>query len=80
MKHASWLRRHRRLVIAVVVLAGGVAVLSAGLMNPAPFPYPDSGVAWQCSRTAGVLTVCTQQPGPKLFDSSKKAPSGPRKV
>jgi hypothetical protein len=80
MKFALWIRNNRRLVIAVVVLAGGAAVLSGGLMRPAPFPYPDAGVGWQCNRTAGVLTVCTQTPGRPVFDSSKKGSTGPRKV
>jgi hypothetical protein len=80
MKSPLWIRNHRRLIVAAVVLAGGAALLSGGLMRPAPFPFPDSGVAWQCNRTAGVLTVCTRAPGRPVFDSSKKGPSGPRKV
>jgi hypothetical protein len=80
MKSALWSRNNRRLIIAAVVLAGGAAVLSGGLMRPAPFPYPDASVAWQCNRTAGVLTVCTQAPRQKVFDSSKNAPVGGRKV
>jgi hypothetical protein len=80
MKSALWIRSNRRLLIAVVIVAGGAAMLSGGLMRPAPFPFPDTVSGWQCNRTAGVLTVCTPAPAQKMFDSSKKGPSGPRKV
>jgi hypothetical protein len=78
MGQAMWVRKNRRLIVAIVVLAGGTAVLSAGLMRPTPFP--GLGADWQCSRTAGVLTVCTPAPGRPGLDSSQKNPPGPRKV
>jgi hypothetical protein len=82
MSRANWVRSNRRLIVAILVLAGGTAALSAGIMRPAPFPFPFPGSAadWQCSRTAGVLTVCTPAPGRPGFDSSQKVPHGPRKV
>jgi hypothetical protein len=42
-------------------------------MRPKPLSIAGLGVQWQCSKTAGILTICTKSrhAGP-VFDSSRK--------
>jgi hypothetical protein len=47
------------LVAAILALAGTSAFLSAKLIRPHPFASPVL-TEWQCTRTAGILTVCTR--------------------
>ena len=58
-----WTRRRIALVAAVVVLASGAAFASVGLARPKPIENTVLSDGWQCTRTAGFLTVCTKKPG-----------------
>jgi len=64
-------------ICAAVVLAGAVAVLA----RPKPIESAVLGAAWQCSRTAFVLTTCAprlQQASPGLEMPSKVALRAPK--
>ena len=52
-------RRRRAGAIATVALGCALALLSIQLMRPKPLSNAGLGVEWQCSKTAGILTVCT---------------------
>jgi hypothetical protein len=53
-------RRQRAGTIAAVALGCALALLSIPLMRPKPLSIAGLGVEWQCSKTAGILTVCTK--------------------
>jgi hypothetical protein len=57
----SWTRR--ALVVAVLIFAGGAAYVSFGVARPEPVASAALSGPWQCTRTAGILTVCTKKPG-----------------
>jgi hypothetical protein len=59
----SWTRKHFALAAAIVVLAAGGAYFSFGLARAKPFTSAVLSDQWQCTRTAGILTVCTRKPG-----------------
>jgi hypothetical protein len=65
--------RQRGGTIATVALGCALALLSIQLMRPKPLSNAGLGVDWQCSKTAGILTICTKRlhAGP-VFDSSRK--------
>ena len=63
LKWNGWSRRKIALVAAVVVLASGAAYASVNLARPTPVENAVLSDQWQCTRTAGVLTVCTKRPG-----------------
>jgi len=46
--------------IATVALGCALALLSIQLMRPKPLSIAGLGVEWQCSETAGILTVCSK--------------------
>jgi hypothetical protein len=54
-----WTRKEMVLVAAILALAGAGAFLSIKLIRPQPFASSILS-EWQCTRTAGVLTVCTR--------------------
>jgi hypothetical protein len=58
-----WTRRKIALVAAIVVLASGAAFASVSLGRPKPVENAVLSDQWQCTRTAGFLTVCTKKPG-----------------
>jgi hypothetical protein len=60
MIHAFWNGKRFRLTVAVATLVCAAALLSISLMQPKPTPDPGLGAGWQCSKTAGMLTVCTK--------------------
>jgi hypothetical protein len=49
--------------IAVLALAGATAFASVELTRPRPFDSVMLNGQWQCTRTVGILTVCTKKPG-----------------
>jgi hypothetical protein len=53
-------RRQRAGTIAIVALGCALALLSIQLMRSKPLSTAGLGVEWQCSKTAGILTVCTK--------------------
>jgi hypothetical protein len=65
VKAMNWTSQTRKaivLTIAVLALAGA-AFVSVGLTRPKPFDSVVLSDQWQCTRTAGILTVCTKKPG-----------------
>jgi hypothetical protein len=56
-----WTRRP--LVVALLALACGAACVSFGVARPEPVASAALSGPWQCTRTAGILTVCTKKPG-----------------
>jgi hypothetical protein len=55
-----WSNKQLRRIVAIATLVCAVAVLSISLMHPKPTADTGLGVGWQCSKTAGMLTVCTK--------------------
>jgi hypothetical protein len=60
MIRAFWNSKRLGLTVAIATLVCAVALLSISLMNPKPMPDTGLGAGWQCSKRAGVLTVCTK--------------------
>jgi hypothetical protein len=60
--NTSWTRRATLLAIAVLALAGAAAYASVELARPMPFTSAMLNGQWQCTRTAGIITVCTKKP------------------
>jgi hypothetical protein len=56
-------RKATLLAIAMLALAGAGAFASIELSRPRPFDSVMLNGQWQCTRTAGILTVCTKKPG-----------------
>jgi hypothetical protein len=57
----SWTRKAT--LLAILGLAGAGAFASVELTRPMPFDSVMLNGPWQCTRTAGILTVCTKKPG-----------------
>jgi hypothetical protein len=58
-----WTRRQIALMAAIVALAFGAAYLSVGLVRATPVESAVLSDHWQCTRTAGIVTICTKKPG-----------------
>jgi hypothetical protein len=60
MHRTSW--RGADIVFMVVILAFAcvAAYLSVRLTRPRPIANAGFGLEWQCSRTLGILTVCSR--------------------
>jgi hypothetical protein len=63
MTRTLWTRKSIVFIVAILVLAGSAAVLSVSLTHPTPFASAVLSAQWQCTKTAGILTVCTKNPG-----------------
>ena len=61
--NTSWTRKAALLAIVAMALAGAAAFASVELTRPRPFTSVMLNGQWQCTRTAGILTVCTKKPG-----------------
>ena len=57
----SWTRK--ALVVAALMFASGAAYVALGVARPEPVASAALSGPWQCTRTAGILTVCTKKPG-----------------
>jgi hypothetical protein len=57
-----WTRKHIAVAAAIVVLTTGGAY-SFGLARGKPYSSAVLTDQWQCTRTAGILTVCTKRAG-----------------
>ena len=57
-----WTRKHIAVAAAIMVLTTGGAY-SFGLARSKPYASAVLTDQWQCTRTAGILTVCTKRPG-----------------
>jgi hypothetical protein len=60
MIRAFWNSKRLGLTVVIATLVCAVALLSISLMNPKPAADTGLGVGWQCSKRAGLLTVCTK--------------------
>lgn len=75
MTRTFWSRKRRGLLVAIAALTGVVAYLSTGLVHPKPTFNAALGAEWQCSKTAGMVTVCTKVHHARpLCDGSRKDP------
>jgi hypothetical protein len=59
----SWIRKAALIVTAMLALAGAAAFVSVELTRPRPVSSVMLNNQWQCTKTAGILTVCTKKPG-----------------
>lgn len=55
-----WTYKEIVLAVVILVLAGTGTFLSLTLIQPKPFTSAIL-TEWQCTRTAGILTVCTRE-------------------
>jgi hypothetical protein len=55
-----WTYKEIVLAVVILVLAGTGTFLSLTLIRPKPFTSAIL-TEWQCTRTAGILTVCTRE-------------------
>jgi hypothetical protein len=60
MTYPFWSRKWFAFIVATAVLAGATLLVSNGLTRPKAFPYAAVSGEWQCSKTAGLLTICTR--------------------
>ena len=58
-----WTRKRIALMAAIVALASSAAYASISLTRSTPVESAVLSDRWKCTRTAGVLTVCTKKPG-----------------
>ena len=58
-----WTRKRIALTAAIVALASSAAYASISLTRSTPVESAVLSDRWQCTRTAGILTVCTKKPG-----------------
>jgi hypothetical protein len=63
MTWTLWTRKGIALIVATLVLAGSAVALSVSLTRPTPFASAVLTDQWQCTKVAGILTVCTKKPG-----------------
>jgi len=61
--NTSWIRKATLIATAMLALAGAAAFVSVELTRPRPVSSVMLNDQWQCTRTAGILTVCTKKPG-----------------
>ncbi len=59
--NTSWTRKATLVAIAMLALAGAT-LASVELTRPRPFTSAMLSGQWQCTRTAGIVTVCTRSP------------------
>jgi hypothetical protein len=59
MNLIRWSREQIALV-AIVTLVCVAALFSVGLIGPKPVANSGLSTEWQCSKTGGILTVCTK--------------------
>jgi hypothetical protein len=61
MTPTSWTRKQIAVLVAISTLACAVVFLAIGLTGPKPFASDVLNTQWQCTRTAGIITVCTKK-------------------
>jgi hypothetical protein len=54
--------RHESALIFILLLAGAATYLAIMLARPTPLADTALGDRWQCSKTAGLITICTKKP------------------
>ena len=63
MTWTFWTRKATVLTVAILAVAGTAAFASVGLTRSEPVASVMLSDQWQCTKTAGILTVCTKKPG-----------------
>jgi hypothetical protein len=58
-----WTRKRIALMAAIVALASSAAYASISLARSTPVESAVLSDHWQCTRTAGIVTVCTKKAG-----------------
>jgi hypothetical protein len=61
MTSSFWTRKAIALGAAVVAVTCTVTFLSVGLTQPKPVVSSVLSDQWQCTKTAGIITVCTKK-------------------
>jgi len=61
MTPTLWTRKQIAILVAISTLACAVVFLAIGLASSKPFASDVLNTQWQCTRTAGILTVCTKK-------------------
>jgi hypothetical protein len=63
MTSTFWTRKAITLGVTIVAVTCTVTFLSAGLTQPKPFVSAVLSDQWQCTKTAGIITVCIKKGG-----------------
>jgi len=63
MTSTFWTRKAIALGVAIVTITCTVTFLSVGLTQPKPFVSAVLSDQWQCTKTVGIITVCTKKRG-----------------
>jgi hypothetical protein len=61
MTSTFWTRKAIALGVAIVTLTCTATFLSVGLTQPRPLAGAVLSDPWQCTTTAGIITVCTKK-------------------
>ena len=61
MTPTLWTRKQIAALVVISTLACTVLFLAVGWTSPKPFASDVLNTQWQCTRTAGILTVCTKK-------------------
>ena len=61
MTPTLWTRKQIAILVAISTLACAVVFLAIGLASSKPFASDVLNTQWQCTKTAGFLTVCTKK-------------------
>ncbi len=60
MPRTSWRGADIAFMVVILTFACVAAYLSVKLTRPRPFANAGLGLEWQCSKTLGILTVCSR--------------------
>ena len=63
LNRSLWTRKQIALLAAILTLAPAAAYLSVNLVRSRPVTSVVLSDQWKCTRTAGIVTVCTRKPG-----------------
>lgn len=63
LNRSLWTRKQIALLAAILTLAPAAAYLSVNLVRSRPVTSAVLSDQWKCTRTAGIVTVCTRKPG-----------------
>jgi hypothetical protein len=61
MTPSLWTRKQIAVLVAISTLVCTVGFLAIGWTSPKPFASDVLNAQWQCTKTAGIITVCTKK-------------------
>jgi hypothetical protein len=61
MTSTFWTRKAIAFGVAIVSVTCAATFLSVGLTQPKPFVSAVLSDQWQCTKTVGIITVCTKK-------------------